>query len=99
MFYLDPGCIEDNLIDKGAWYFHKIDLKCIPGGGDKYCCLLHVPVGCAKFKSQVQLELDTPIMAYYQHDQNSCCFISLASALKASTKFDAANSIATRISA
>ena len=37
-------------------------------------------------------------MAYRQHDQNSCCFISLAPALKEPTQVSAANETATRIS-
>ena len=47
--------------------------------------------------SQVQFESDAPIMAYHIHDQNSCCFGSLASALKASNNFFAEISIPTCI--
>ena len=56
------------------------------------------PVGCEKVTIHVQFDSDVPIMAYHQHDQNSCCFSILSSALKASNQVSAANLIATRIS-
>ena len=37
-------------------------------------------------------------MAYQQHDQNSCCFSSLAFNIKSSNKFSAQNKIVTCIS-
>ena len=57
----------------------------------------YVPVRCAKFTSQAQLESDSPIMAHQQHNNNSCCFSIIASDFKPSNKFPAENKIAIRI--
>ena len=65
---------------------------------DKDWFSFYVPVGCAKFKSHVQYKSESPIVAYQQHDQNSCCFSSLSSAFKSSNQLAAANEITTRIS-
>ena len=48
-------------------------------------------------KSQVQFEADAPTVAYQQHDQNSCCMISLASFLNDSNKLFSVNAIPTFI--
>ena len=46
-----------------------------------------------KKKSQVQFESDTPIVEYQQHDQNSCCFGSLASDFKVPNELSATSKI------
>ena len=64
---------------------------------DNSWALFYVPLECAKSTSEVQLESDSPMMAYHECDQNSCCFSSLASALKATNKVSAENAFITRI--
>ena len=57
----------------------------------------YVPIGSAKFTSQVQYKSDAPITAYQQQDQNSCCLSSLASDFKFSNEFTTENAITTHI--
>ena len=78
--------------------FKRLYLKHIPGQTNKDWFILSVPIGYSKQTSQVQFDPDNPILAYQQHDQNSCCMSILASVLEASNEFVAANSIAARIS-
>ena len=53
---------------QGSLIFSKtMYLKRIQSIIDKDWFSFHAPVGCAKFTSHVQLDSDTPIIAYQQH--------------------------------
>ena len=57
--------------------FKRLYLKIIPVETNEYWFIFSVPIGAAKQTSQVQFDSDAPIVAYQQHDQNSCCLICL----------------------
>ena len=78
-FNLYPEWIEYKFMTREAEFFKRLHLKHIPGLKNKYSFTFSVPIGTAK-KTQVQFQSDTPTMAYRQHEQDSCCFSSLASA-------------------
>ena len=98
IFCLDNNWVEDSSITREPDFFKSIYLKRIPGQTNKDWFNFYVSIWSARQSSQVQFKSDTPIVAYHQHDQNSCFFSSLASALKAPNWFFAANEITTRIS-
>ena len=68
-------------------FFKRIHVKNIPGQTNKVWFTLSVPIGSTKKTSQLQFDSDDPIVAYHQHDQNSCCISSLASDVKYTKSF------------
>ena len=59
-------------------FLKRLYCKHIPAQSNKYWFKYSIQVRTTKKTSQFQFNPDTPTLAYHQHDQNNCCFSSLA---------------------